>query len=209
MLRSLFIVAVAGLFFATSTMCAKSPYTMPDGSWITLKGTVTSTGNDQFMLDYGEGIVKVEMDDWDRYDEASIIFDSDEVTVTGKVDDDLFEITKIEASSVWVKDLNTYIYASAADEESTPMVVTTYYDADLWLSGKVTGTSGRKFTLDTGKREITVDTWGMPYNLMDDLGFQQIDKGDWVTVTGDIHKNLFDKRELDAESIVTVVNGKK
>ena len=40
------------------------------------------------------------------------------MTVYGRVDDDLYETTTIEASSIYDQDLGTYFYASAADEES-------------------------------------------------------------------------------------------
>ena len=104
---------------------APDPEDQPDGSWISMSGTVTAPTASAFTLDYGEGMVLVEVDDWDHYGEAAGLLDGDEVTVTGRVDDDLYESTSIEASSVYVEDLNTYFYASAADEEGAPGVVLT------------------------------------------------------------------------------------
>jgi uncharacterized protein YdeI (BOF family) len=200
-------VCIAGL---TAGALAKSPYAKPDGSWISLKGTVISTTDDAFRLDYGQGVVLVEMDDWDWYSEGKALIVGDEVTVYGLVDDDLYETTSIEASSVYVDDLNTFFYASAADEESSPYYVASVVtDYDVQLTGEVTSVSGREFTIDTGKRKVQVDTRLMPYNPLDDAGYQQIEKEDWVTVSGDIDTDIFEEREIMAESIVTLIDNSK
>lgn len=185
---------------------AQDPYLMKDESWISLSGTVVTAGANTFELDYGEGIVTVEMDDWDWYSEAYPILSGDRVTVYGRVDDDLYETTSIEASSVYVKGFNTYFYASAADEESAvPYVSVLYADADLQFTGIVTSIDGREFTIDTGTRTMKVDTIMMPYNPMDDKGFQKVRKGDYVQVTGDIDVDVFEKTELMADTITTLV----
>ena len=95
---------------------AQHPYMQPDSAWVTLSGTVTSVRDDRFRLDYGEGVITVEMDDWDWYDRDRKVLTGDEVTVSGQIDDGLYERRTIEASSVYVESLNTYFHASAADE---------------------------------------------------------------------------------------------
>lgn len=194
------------LAFIQIGMAQEDPYTAPDDSWISLKGTVVTADPDSFELDYGEGIVTVEMDDWDWYGDAYGILPGDEVTVYGYVDDDLYETTTIEASSVYVKDMNTYFYASPIDEEDyiEPVVATYYVDTDLQLTGRVTEVSGREFIIDTGARKMQVDTSMMLYNPMDDKGFQKIEKGDRVQVSGDLDADLFERREIMAESIITL-----
>lgn len=182
-----------------------SPYTKPDGSWITLSGTVAAATDTSFTLDYGKGIVTVEMDDWDWYAEGNKIIEGDKVTVYGRVDDDLYELTSIEASSVYVENLNTYFYASAADEEGTiisdaPLVLS-------WVSvtGEVTEIDGREFTVRMGPEStMTVDTAAMLYNPLDDIGYQQIEVGDRVRASGEIDVGFFDGRELEAASVVTL-----
>jgi hypothetical protein len=120
------------------------------------------------------------------------------------VDDDFFETTTIEASSVYVEDLDTYFYASGADEEEVMTTVTTFYDYDFEVTGKVTSVQGREFTIDTGDRTMSIDTVDMAYNPLDDQGYQQIEEGDRVTVFGDMDLSLFDEREISAETIVTL-----
>lgn len=182
-----------------------NPYAKKDGSWISINGTVTTVGPDAFNLDYGEGIVIVEMDDWDLDNDGYKLLADDKVTVYGRVDDDLYETTSIEASSVYVKNLNTYFYASAADEETLPAIATVpVVDYDLQLTGEVTKVEGREFTIDTGTRQMSVDTIEMSYNPLDDEGFQKIEVGDRVSVTGDIDNKTWDERELSAETIITL-----
>jgi len=183
----------------------KDPYLAEDNSWISLSGMVTSVGPDSFNLDYGEGIVLVEMDDWDMDADGYKLLEGDKVTVHGAVDDDMFETTSIEASSVYVEGLNTYFYGSAADEESLPAAATVAaVDYDLQVTGEVANVRGRVFTIDTGEREMRIDTIQMAYNPLDDEGYQKVDEGDRVSVTGDVDIDWWEKRELMAESVITL-----
>lgn len=210
--RTALSIAVASTLVAmpAATMAAedKSPYLAPDGSWITLSGSVTSTTADTFMLDYGNGLVLVEMDDWDWYEESGEVLPGDKVTVYGEVDDDTFESAKIEASSVYVENLGTYFYASARDEENfNDLDLAPGIDiGNLVITGTVTDVSGAEFSIDSGAQEMTVDTALMSYNPMDDEGFQQIETGDLVTVVGDMEADTFEATELMADSIVTLDN---
>ncbi len=197
---------IASLFSAPAI--AENPYTQADQSWISISGTVASPEPSSFMLDYGDGVVMVEMDDWDRYGDAYGMKDGDKVTVYGRVDADLWEATSIEASSVYVEDLNTYFYANSADEEdaqvwaiSTPVVV-----SRTNVRGVVSEVSPREeqFTIDTGDRKVTVETELMNYNPLDDIGFQQIDVGDRVSATGAIDYEFFDGRVLEADTLITL-----
>ncbi|HEY9119237.1 MAG TPA: NirD/YgiW/YdeI family stress tolerance protein [Marinobacter sp.] len=185
-----------------------SPYLRSDGSWITLSGTVTSTAADTFTLDYGRGLVTVEMDDWDWFEEEGKVLSGDKVTVYGEVDDDTFENTKIEASSVYVENLGTYFFASARDEENfnaLDVAPTVPIDVgDLIVTGTVESVDGREFTIDSAQQAMKVDTTLMPYNPLDDEGYQKISEGDLVTITGNLDDDTFEKQELMAESVVTL-----
>lgn len=188
---------------ATALMAsAEDPYTQPDGSYVSLSGTVTSASPDSFILDYGEGLVTVEMDDWDWYPDGYGILENDDVKVYGFVDDDFYETTTIEASSVFVEDIDTYFYASGADEESAEVTSTVFYDYDYVVTGEVTSVEGREFTLDVGDRKTTVDTWQLGFNPLDNEGYLKVDEGDRVTVYGDLDFEVFDGREISAEAIV-------
>ena len=190
----------------------ENPFLAKDDSWIRLSGTIVTTDHESFELDFGEGIVTVEMDDWDWYDEAAPLISGDAVTVNGYVDDDLYETTSIEASSVYVEDLNTYFYASGADEEDItvdPIHTAVHIESDLQLTGEVTDIHGREFTIDTGQREIQVDTSSMLYNPLDDKGYQKIREGDIVQVNGELDLDLFERKEIMADVITTLVDEDK
>ena len=49
---------------------------------------------------------------------------------------------------------------------------------------------------------MTVDTWQLGYNPLDDEGFLKIEKGDRVTVYGDLDMDVFNDTEVSAEAIV-------
>lgn len=190
---------------AAAPALAEDPYLQPDDSWISISGTVESVTRDAFLLDYGDGAVTVEMDDGDRDADAYKLLVGDRVTVYGVVDDDLFETTTIEASRVYVEKLGTYFYASAVDEEDTwfypiePVVV-----SDAVLQGLVTDVNDEEFMLFTGPRTITVNVEEMAYNPLDDKGYQKIEEGDRVSVSGHMEYDVFANREFAARAIVVL-----
>ena len=201
--------AIATIFFAlliaAPLTAAEDPYMQPDDTWISLSGTVDSVTTDSFTLDYGEGIVTVEMDDGDRDADAYKLVEGDKVTVTGKVDDDFYETTTIEAGSVYVENLGTWFYASAVDEEDTFVTVTSpIVVGETVVQGIVTEVRGEEFVIDTGLRQLTVEVEEMLYNPLDDEGYQKIEVGDRVSVTGTMDSDLFEGRELVAETVVTL-----
>jgi len=201
-----------GVMLAGPAMAA-DPYAKPDDSWISISGTVASPTADSFQLDYGDGLVMVEMDDWDSYGDAYGLMEGDEVVVYGKVDDDLYEATTIEAGSVYVEDLNTYFYASSDDEEdltywvvSEPLVL-----SRTSVRGTVTSVDAaeREFTIDIGARKLTVETEYLGYNAFDDVGFQKIEKGDRISASGAMDQDFLEGRVLDADSVITLSDADK
>ena len=76
------------------------------------------------------------------------------------------------------------------------------------ITGTVTSVDGRRFTLDAESRELTVDTSTMVYNPMDDEGYQQVQEGDRVKVAGKMDYDLFEKRELLADMVITLEQDK-
>lgn len=201
-------LAVSASIALAAPVAAQDPYSRPDDSWISLSGTVGNPTADSFTLDYGDGVITVEMDDWDSYGDAYGLMDGDRVTVYGDIDENLFTMTTIEASSVYVEGLNTYFYASSADEEeaytwimSTPIVI-----GEVTLRGTVTDldAEAQEFTLDTGGQVLTIDTAFLSYNPLDDVGYQQIDVGDRVSVSGRMDRAFYDDRVMEAEVAITL-----
>ena len=120
LISSTLATAILTAFTAGATQAAEpNPYMRADGTWISISGEVTDVMPDRFVLDYGESVITVEMDDGDRDADAYKLLEGDKVTVNGMIDDDFYETTTIEAESVYVEKLGTYFYASAVDEEDT------------------------------------------------------------------------------------------
>jgi uncharacterized protein YdeI (BOF family) len=196
-----------GALLAFSAM-AEDPYAKPDDTWISISGTVDTVRPNSFTLDYGKGVITVEMDDGDRDADAYKLVKGDKVTVNGKIDDDLFETRTIEAGSVYVESLDTYFYASAADEEDTFVTVTApVVISQTIVQGKVTEVSGEEFVVDAGVRKVRVDVSEMSNDPLDDEGYRKIKVGDRVSVIGKMDDDLFEGRELMAQSVVTLSGG--
>lgn len=203
------MVLAAACAFALPAWAAR-PYAAPDDSWVTVSGTVTNPRADAFTLDYGRGRILVEMDDWDWYKEGYNLVAGDQVIVNGRIDDDLFEKRSIEAGSVYVKGLNTFFHANASDEESA-VYTTTFLSSipldlgDTRATGEVVSIDGRTMMVDTGAARVKVDTSKLGYDPMDDDGYQRIEVGDRVTVSGDMTPQFFSpRRELTAEALITL-----
>ncbi len=200
------VLVVTVVFVATPTL-AKTPYTQPNNTWINISGTVKGVAADSFQLDFGAGMITVEMDDGDRDADGYKLLPGDKVTVSGMIDDDFFETTTIEASSVYVQKLGTYFFASAVDEEdyffdaTTPVVV-----AETTVQGIVTDIDENEFKVDNSLRTVTIDVSSMPYNPLDDKGYQKIGTGDIVRVSGTIDDGFFTGREIVAESVIKLID---
>ena len=208
---SVSVVLIVSMILAAGSVAvpasAQNPQRAPDDSRITLDGTVVEVGVDEFTLDYGDGIVTVEMDDDDRAAETYRLAYGDRVRVTGRVDDDLFENTSIEAHTVYVHEIGMAFYADPVDEEiphivgPAEIVVSTTV-----LDGRVSEVRETEFVVNTGERAITVEVDGMANNPLDEDGPQRIETGDWVSVTGSVDRNFFEERVIRAESIVELVD---
>lgn len=187
---------------------AQNPYIQPDGTWVNLSGTVESVSADSFRLNYDGGAITVEMDDGDRDADGYKLVKGDKVTVTGAVDDDFFGSDSIEASSVYVEGINTTFYASAMDEEDLFVPITPVNPSTVQLQGTVTQVNDDNFTIDNGTRMITIGVNEMSYNPLDDDGYQKVSEGDRVRVVGEYDTDLFQNHSFEADSIVSLTNGR-
>lgn len=147
------------------------------------------------------------MDDGDRDADGYKFLAGDKVTVNGMIDDDFYETTKIEASNVYVENLGTTFFASAVDEEDYMVTVTTpIVVPSTTLQGTVTAVADDEFTVDTGLQSTIVDVEKMVYNPLDKEGYQRIEVGDYVRVTGTMEKDFFETRKLKAKVIVELID---
>lgn len=203
MRHGLTIIAIVAL--AAAPAFAQDPLTAPDDTYISISGEVESVTADAFVLDYGPGMITVEMDDGDRDADAYKLIRGDDVTVYGFIDDDLFETRTIEASAVYVSDIGTYFYASGIDEEDAYITITTPFDVGAaTVQGIVTDVDAEEFTVDSGLRRVRVEVDEMPYNPLDNQGYQRISVGDEVSATGYFDYDFLEGRELVATTVTTL-----
>jgi len=213
-IRMPLVAAIAAMTSVNAVAATENPYLMPDESFVTLSGRVSSAGNDEFELDYGDGSITVEMDDWDRDSDAAVLKEGDQVTVYGRVDDDFFERTTVEAGAVYVEELKSYFYASSADEETATFIPRVWVTpspmiaAEMTIRGEVQSVDAldESFVVKVGDEEVVIKSDELGYNPVDDYGYQQIEEGDWVSVSGDLDYRLLQGQVLSARSVTTLVD---
>lgn len=195
----------------TSWADTPNPHLKLNESWITISGTVESVEPNSFVLDFGDGTVLVEMDDGDRDADGYMLSGGDRVTVSGHIDADFFEKTKIGAGSVYVENLGTTFFASSLDDEdwgvAESSIIPPITHSKMVVSGTVAKVNSNDFLIDTGDRMLRVDVSELPFNPLDDEGYLKIDEGDRVKVLGQIDVNLFEGRQLVADTVIEMRRG--
>lgn len=200
-------VLAAGLAFATMAALAQDrALVAPDDSTISISGKVAAIEEDAFTLDYGAGRIRVDLDDgWEWFPPGTPHLTIGEmVTVNGMIDDDMFNSREIEATSIYRATTRTFLYSDATNARFLPPIVEVRPDERSWvnLAGTVTGISGREFILDTGLREIRIDTDNMDY---DPVTASRIRPGTRVSVTARVDdEDIFERREIDAEAVMVL-----
>lgn len=202
-IRNSILMATSAIALAAVPSAAQSPATTADGEWLSLSGTVDTVSGENFVLDYGQSNITVEMDDYDWYDENSLMV-GDEVTVTGRMDNDFFQARRIEASSVYVDSIHTRFYANAADEEDFlpaadgPIAG----DTGVILTGTVQTIEDGEMVIDAALFDYRVDTDGLNYDPFDSQGWQKVEVGDRISVSGQFDdSDFFDGPEIDATAL--------
>lgn len=213
-----FVMFLAVAFFTTNLQADEKPYKKSDGSYISITGDVASTVSAKgvgFTLDYGDGIIAVEADDFDMDDDSAGILPGERVTVYGRIDDDLFEIRSIEAGTIYVHDRNSYYFASSADEELSTLTYSYFPEHPKdgsWVSVdgvvKNVDSKGKEFEIKAGSKEFKIETHALGYNPLDNIGLQQIQKGDRVSVTGILDTDFLNEDDIVANSVITVNKNK-
>lgn len=188
---------------------AQDPDDKSNNAWISISGWVISADENSFVLDYGKNTVVVELKDWEWYSDNFGVVEDFRVTVYGRIDDSMIETTTIEPISVYVEDMGTYFHVGSTDKKEEA----NFYDwvtppdvkvGQVTITGTVTKVNGRRFSIARGKKEIVVDTGSMDYNPMDDKGFQRVEKGDVVKVSGQLEADSFKNRGIVADEITSI-----
>ncbi|NHK28790.1 hypothetical protein FF098_012790 [Parvularcula flava] len=197
-------VSAAALMFGAASAQTSDVSTATEGDYVSLTGTVNSVEEDSFTVDYGTNIIEAEFDDlFSSVEVDERLSPGDRVTVYGTVDDDWFEGRVIDVDTVYSS--SSYTVYGANDVSASPLYYVDPYPADattgtyITLDGEVTNTRGQSFVLNTGGTMIDVETDQLGYNPLDDMGSQQIETGDRVTVVGTLEDQLFEDSVLVAD----------
>lgn len=195
------VIAPAGVAAAQT-----APMTKMDREWITVSGDISDVTPQGFRIDYGDGVLPVEMDGFLPTTTGGLR-NGDWVTVSGRIDDSLWERRSIEASSVYSSRLQERLWANAADEEGD---YTLFSPIDMPDQGDWLGVTGRvtaidladdEMIVDLGDQTIQVDTTGMGVVPLATIG-------DRVSVYGRLDDaDLWDAREIDAASVTILSQG--
>lgn len=211
MKNRIFGVLVAGTIagFSGHAQAENTPLErMSDDAHIVLSGKVGEIRSDEFDLLYGAEKITVELDrfGWSG-NETTYLAPGESVTVSGYIDDDLFEGREIEAYNIRLN--NSYVYHYTSDgyptyswnyypQNRTGMEDGTYVN----MKGTVRSVSGDEFVLANANGEMRVDTSDLGYDPFDEDGYQRIEAGDEVYVYGELDDSFFESREIMAEGIV-------
>ncbi len=213
--RILANIAIVSTLIAFPALAGNVAQQNPDNSTVAVSGTIAKAdAQDSFVLDYGTGTVRVEMDDWYKVNEPAQVLEGDKVRVYGRVDRDIEETATIEAKSVYLENLGVKFEQSASDEESMVGVdlasTQSVTVGDVAITGRVESIDDRLFTLNDGHGAFTVDTSRMDYNPLKKPGLRDraVTVGDRVTVQGTVSSDLFELGKMHADSIVIRVNSR-
>ncbi len=183
----------------TPTRGTDDPHKRADGSWIGVSGTVASTSPGAFVLDYGDGTIKVELEPSSTKQHDFI--QDEQVRVYGVVDAGLFKGKTIQARAVYVESMKTYACTTEGSEAICAAFAPVIYSGVV-VHGRVSAVKTGSLTLDEGDRMVEVDTKAMS-NPTGAPTASDPKVGDLVTVVGHMDEGFF-SRKLKADSVEIV-----
>jgi len=176
----------------------EDPYAEDDGSWIGIPGTVEKVGAGNFVLNYGDGTITVELaDDTTRFHQ---FMENERVMVFGIVDERLFRSTTIQARAVFAESLSTFVRVVDGTTERLESITPTLVSGTV-VQGRVTGVTAKHLSLDQGDRMITVDLTRLQTVNDGTTGLARYKKGDRITVIGDMDRSFWKGHVIRASSI--------
>ncbi len=197
--------AVASQAVTAETITTANDDMLKDDMYVTISGVVGEIkDSDEFQLIYNGGTIMVDTNDkWPNlftHGAENTIKSGDKVRVTGEIDDNLFEKKEIEATSVshegtnysrmyWTEETNNWPYDRRMGKS--------FDDREISLTGYISAIEDdNEFVLNYESGTIDVETEGLNITETNTLNI-----GDRVTVYGEIDKDLFAEKELEANRI--------
>lgn len=173
---------------------------------ITLSGAVLETHEDEFDLRVGAAIVTVEVEDEIRDGGAYTLAPGDRVTVSGRVDDDLFEGKELKANAIHIDKLGTTFIIDEEYADEYGMIFGQDIGDYIAVAGNVTTVrpDDGEFRIHGNLGDFTVEVDELAENPLDDEGYMRIRTGDAVRIVGSVDDDWLEGREIVATSIRVV-----
>ena len=185
----------------TQLRANETPNAQTDGTWVGVHGTVESTSTGTFMLDYGEGSIKVIVDPSAANPHE---FKANEaVTVYGVIDEGFFKATTLRARTIHLDGQKRYACTTdGADAKVVGFVPAMY--AGMLVHGRVSGRTATSVIVDQGDRTVTVDISMLVPVPDGNNELTEVQEGDYVTVVGQMDQGLFTGRKFVATSMTVM-----
>lgn len=176
---------------------------LDDETSITVSGTIVNADEDEFDLLVGDETLTVEIEDDIRDGGAYTLSDGDRITVTGSVDDDLFEGKELEATAIYIEKIGTTFIVDDDYAGDHGMVAGRNLGEYVELTGTVTEVDGddEEFRVRGDLGSFTVEVDELDNDPFDDDDYLQIRVGDTVRVVGEIDDDWLEGREIEANSV--------
>jgi hypothetical protein len=179
---------------------AHDPHQVAEGSWVGITGQVESTSPGSFMLDYGDGNIKVQLEPTSTKKHDFI--KDEQVRVYGVMDDGFFTAKTIKAHAVYVESLKSYACTTEGAETICSSFAPVIYSGVV-VHGRVTAASPGTVQVDDGDKVINIDTSDLQTASGDKGMAPAAKEGDLVTVMGHMDEGFF-SRKLKALSMEIV-----
>ncbi len=197
-----------GLYTANA-QAADSLAGYEDDSYIVVSGTIDTLEDDSFTINHQGNIVHVDFDDWgwdwDGEDLRHYLQKGEQVVVSGEVDKNWFLEDEIEANNIYFRQKNDYYYVA----DMNPAYYNTFdstqkmHDGSyMSVRGTITKMDDDELTLNSQGNMLQIDISNLQYDPSDTQKATRVNVGDRVFVYGEVDKDIFEKKEIEADAMV-------
>ena len=173
------------------------PHAQAEGTWIGITGEVESTSSEGFVLDYGPGTIKVQLEA--NSDKQRKFLKDEQVRVYGVMEDGFFSGKTIRAHAVYVESLKQYVCTTEGAETKCASFAPAIFSGVV-VHGRVTKADADKIEIESGDESLAVDLSALKGEGTASATRPAPQVGDVVTVLGHMDEGIF-TRKLMASSL--------
>ena len=167
-------------------------------NWIGLSGTITVVGGGSFLLNYGDSTIAVGLAG--DVLKAHTFEKGQQVTVLGKMDQDLFDRHILKARAVIVEGEEAAEHTVVGAKEEVQAITASNVPGPI-VHGRVSSLGEGSFTLEQEEGPITIDTSALNVDPTGPDAEKRLAEGDLVLVQGTIRPDFFKGRKLKATAV--------